>query len=111
MQCTVLSQVFPEKAQYPPEEEWENTWSEGMHDTLHTLSSSVINTYTCTCTCSVLTIANIICSVLAISNIQILYYMMRRWKPLIVELHNYNVCSSVHVFRAQCMGVSKAPTV
>ena len=24
-------QVFPEKAQYPPEEEWQNTWSEGSN--------------------------------------------------------------------------------
>ena len=25
----VLVQVFPDKAQYPPEEDWDDTWSEG----------------------------------------------------------------------------------
>ena len=24
-----VSQIFPDKAQYPPEEEWDNSWSEG----------------------------------------------------------------------------------
>jgi hypothetical protein len=26
---TTIMEVFPDKAQYPPEEDWDDTWSEG----------------------------------------------------------------------------------